>query len=113
MKTVLALRNPFGYHRHRPLNSAAGQTLPLVVLFMGVLIAMSGLVIDLGNSYVQKRSTQNVADAAALAAAGPRTPRTVVAMADQNAPAHYNAGATPTLNRCAAESLAAPVPRPP
>src|SRR4051794_41268423 len=74
MKTVLALRNPFGYHRHRPLNSAAGQTLPLVVLFMGVLIAMSGLVIDLGNSYVQKRSTQNVADAAALAGAATNPP---------------------------------------
>ena len=60
MKAVLVLRNlraTFRYHRHGPLSSATGQTLPLVVLFMSVLIAMSGLVIDLGNSYVQKRST--------------------------------------------------------
>jgi Flp pilus assembly protein TadG len=53
----------------RKAGSAAGQTLPLVVLFVVVLLGMAGLVIDLGNGYLQKRSTQSVADAAALAGA--------------------------------------------
>ena len=46
-----------------------GQTLPLVVMMMFVLIGVAGLAIDLGNGYLQRRSTQNVADAAALAGA--------------------------------------------
>jgi Flp pilus assembly protein TadG len=46
-----------------------GQTLPLVVLMMFVVIGMAGVVIDLGNGYLQQRSTQNVADATALAGA--------------------------------------------
>src|SRR4029078_12461502 len=92
MKAVLVLRNPsqvvratFGSHRCAPVSSAAGQTLPLVVLFMGVLIAMSGLVIDLGNGYVQKRSTQNVAGAGALAGAATIPQGTWQATAQQNA----------------------------
>ena len=95
MKAVLLLRNlraTFGYHRHGPLSSAAGQTLPLVVLFMSVLIAMSGLVIDLGNSYVQKRSTQNVADAAALAGAATIPEGTWQATAQQNAASNDKPG---------------------
>ena len=53
----------------RSVAGTAGQTLPLVVLFMVVLCGMAGIVIDLGDGYLQKRSTQNVADAAALAGA--------------------------------------------
>ncbi|HEU0194291.1 MAG TPA: pilus assembly protein TadG-related protein [Gaiellales bacterium] len=53
----------------RTARGTAGQTLPLVVLFMVGLLGMAGLVIDLGNGYLQQRSTQNVADAAALAGA--------------------------------------------
>ena len=41
----------------------------MIVLFMFVLLGMAGLVIDLGNGYLQRQSTQNVADAAALAGA--------------------------------------------
>ncbi|HYX86444.1 MAG TPA: pilus assembly protein TadG-related protein [Gaiellales bacterium] len=50
-------------HRER------GQTLPLICFFVVTLIGVCGLVVDLGNAYVQRRSTQNVADAAALAGA--------------------------------------------
>ena len=46
-----------------------GQTLPLVCLFIVVLLGITGLVIDLGDAYFQRRQTQNVADAAALAGA--------------------------------------------
>jgi Putative Flp pilus-assembly TadE/G-like len=46
-----------------------GQTLPLACIFFVVLLGLSGLVVDLGDGYFQRRQTQNVADAAALAAA--------------------------------------------
>lgn len=47
----------------------AGQTLPLICLFMVTLLGVAGLVIDVGNAYLQRQDTQNVADAAALAGA--------------------------------------------
>ena len=47
--------------------SALGQTLPLLCFFMVSLLGVSGLVLDLGNGYVQRRAVQNEADAAALA----------------------------------------------
>jgi putative Flp pilus-assembly TadE/G-like protein len=46
-----------------------GQTLPLICFFMVSLLGVSGMVLDLGNAYVQRRATQNEADAAALAGA--------------------------------------------
>jgi Tfp pilus assembly protein PilX len=46
-----------------------GQTLPLVVLFMLVLMGILALVLDGGNGYFQRRHAQNAADAGALAAA--------------------------------------------
>jgi Putative Flp pilus-assembly TadE/G-like len=46
-----------------------GQTLPLICFFMMSLLGVSGLVLDLGNGYVQRRAVQNEADAAALAGA--------------------------------------------
>lgn len=50
-------------HRER------GQTLPLIcVMFVG-LLGLAGMVLDLGDGYFQRRSVQNVADAAALAGA--------------------------------------------
>src|SRR3954453_19136427 len=112
MKTVLALRNPFGYNRHRPLNSAAGQTLPLVVLFMGVLIAMSGLVIDLGNSYVQKRSTQNVADAAALAGAATSPQGAWQGAAQQNAASNDKPGDQVSMSLTGGDTVTVTVTRP-
>jgi Flp pilus assembly protein TadG len=46
---------------------------------------MAGLVIDLGNGYLQKRSAQNVADAAALAGASAIPQGTWQTAASQNA----------------------------
>jgi Putative Flp pilus-assembly TadE/G-like len=45
------------------------QTLPFTCLFLVMLLVVAGLVIDLGDGYLQRRNVQNVADAAALAAA--------------------------------------------
>jgi uncharacterized membrane protein len=44
-----------------------GQTLPLICLFMVSLLGVSGMVLDLGHSYAQRRAVQNEADAAAIA----------------------------------------------
>jgi hypothetical protein len=46
-----------------------GQTLPLICFFMVTLLGISGLVLDLGNGYTQRRAVQNEADAAAIAGA--------------------------------------------
>ncbi|HSD02913.1 MAG TPA: pilus assembly protein TadG-related protein [Gaiellales bacterium] len=49
--------------------SQRGQTLPLICLFMVTLLGISGMVLDLGNGYAQRRAVQNEADAAAIAGA--------------------------------------------
>jgi hypothetical protein len=54
--------------RRRPA-AERGQTLPLICFFMVSLLGVSGMVLDLGNAYVQRRAVQNEADAAALAGA--------------------------------------------
>src|SRR5258706_15204852 len=46
-----------------------GQILAIFALAMVTIVAMTGLVIDGGFTFVQRRDQQNVADAAALAAA--------------------------------------------
>lgn len=47
-----------------------GQVLPFVApLFLCVLLGLAGMVIDLGNGYLQGQAIQNVADASALAGA--------------------------------------------
>jgi Flp pilus assembly protein TadG len=51
------------------LTHDAGQTLPLIVIFMVVVLGMAGLAIDLGDGYFQRQQVQNAADAAALAGA--------------------------------------------
>lgn len=48
---------------------AAGQALVIMVLGMVAMLAMTALVVDGGNAFVQQRSTQNGADAAAEAGA--------------------------------------------
>ena len=48
----------------------AGQTLPLVVIFMMSLLLAAGLTIDVGNAYRVKQSLQASADAASAAGAG-------------------------------------------
>ena len=51
---------------HRLWQDESGQTLPLTVLFLLVLLGVIALVLDGGNAYAQKRRMQNAADAAAL-----------------------------------------------
>jgi hypothetical protein len=46
-----------------------GQTLPLLVVFLVVLLSLTGFVIDVGNWYWTRQQLQNAADAAALAGA--------------------------------------------
>src|SRR6185437_9931374 len=53
----------------RSAGSQAGQTLPVLVLFMVSLIGVAGLVIDVGGWYLQKQQVQAAADAGALAGA--------------------------------------------
>jgi putative Flp pilus-assembly TadE/G-like protein len=55
--------------RPRDCAPERAQTLPFTCLFLVMLLVMAGLVIDLGDGYLQRRNVQNVADAAALAAA--------------------------------------------
>jgi Flp pilus assembly protein TadG len=52
---------------------AAGQTLPLVVVFMLSILIFAGLVIDLGNAYRVQQALQASADAAAAGGAGELT----------------------------------------
>ena len=58
--------------RTRP-GSQAGQTLPLVVVFMFTMLLFAGLVIDLGNAYRVQHALQASADAAAAGGAGQLT----------------------------------------
>jgi hypothetical protein len=53
--------------------SEAGQTLPLIVVFMVVLLLFCGLVIDVGNAYRVQNALQASADASATAGAGELT----------------------------------------
>jgi hypothetical protein len=70
----------------------SGQALVIVVLFLGVLLGMAGLVVDVGSWYVQHRKAQAAADFGALAAAAelpnkPASARTVAAdYVDENLP---------------------------
>jgi Flp pilus assembly protein TadG len=69
-----------------------GQTFPLVCLYVAVLLGIAGVVIDLGNAYVQRRLTQNVADAAALAGAMAIPSGSYTTAAQQNAAENDKAG---------------------
>ena len=71
-------RGRVGFHaRSKPtrpaasvcLDREAGQTLPLFVVFLVVLLGMCALAIDVGFWAQGKRATQNSADASALAGA--------------------------------------------
>ncbi len=59
--------------RARTVASAAGQTLPLVVVFMFSILVFAGLVIDFGNAYRVQKALQASADASAAAGAGQLT----------------------------------------
>lgn len=47
----------------------SGQILPIFVIFLTVMLAGTGLVVDVGGAWGQQRQQQKVADAAALAGA--------------------------------------------
>ena len=49
------------------MRSEKGQTLPIVVFFLLILLGIVSLVIDGGMAYAQRRFMQNAADAASLA----------------------------------------------
>ena len=77
-------------HRHvvsrRGLRaSESGQTLAMICMFMFILIGLCGLVVDLGNGYLQRQNVQNEADAAALAGADAVPAGTYQAAAQQMA----------------------------
>src|SRR5512140_1204805 len=59
--------------RHRgalaPLHQPRGQALILIVFAIVALVAITGLAVDGGNSYADRRRAQNAADSAALAGA--------------------------------------------
>jgi Flp pilus assembly protein TadG len=95
----------------RNAGGAAGQTLPLVVLFVVVLLGMAGLVIDLGNGYLQQRSTQNVADAAALAGAAAIPQGTWQTAASQNAAKNDKPGDQVSISLSATNTVSVTVTR--
>jgi hypothetical protein len=61
-------------------SSERGQTIVITLLFLGVLIGMAGLVIDVGTWYVKREKVQAAADFGALAAAS-QLPNSVTARA--------------------------------
>ena len=68
---------PSPYRNDLPTSGAppreGGQVLPLIAVFMLVLIAFAGLVIDVGNVYRAQNALQASTDAAAAAGAGQLT----------------------------------------
>ena len=77
-----------------------GSILVLITLSIVVLIALTGLVVDLGYMYSVKGQLQNAADAAALAGAAKLTPTRPLL---QNYSAHYSAQRFASLNNAAGE----------
>src|SRR4051795_8856540 len=55
--------------RARRTRDERGQVLVVFALALIAIVAMTGLVLDGGSTFVQKRDQQNAADAAAMAAA--------------------------------------------
>ena len=66
-----------------------GQVLPWVVVMIVVIVAIAGMVIDLGNAYRVHQQLQATADAAAAAGADnlPSTPNAIAAAARYSAAA--------------------------
>jgi Flp pilus assembly protein TadG len=66
-------RSALTENRTRVLGNERGQTLPLIAVFMLIVIAFAGLVIDVGNVYRVQQALQASTDAAAAAGAGQLT----------------------------------------
>ncbi len=77
-------------------NREAGQTLPLVAVFIIVLMITAGAVIDLGNAYRVHQQLQASADAAAAAGAG-NLPDTSAALAAASAYSSADDGKNPIV----------------
>ena len=58
---------------HRSIADERGQTLPIIIAFMVVLLLFCALVIDVGNAWRAREALQASTDAAATAAAGTLT----------------------------------------
>ncbi len=59
---------PMG-HRRGERSGESGQALVIFVIALVVIIGMTGLIVDGGSAFVQRRAEQNAADAAAMAGA--------------------------------------------
>src|SRR5439155_19638592 len=55
-------------HARSEMRDARGQVLVMVALLLTVLLAFSGLAIDIGRQVAERRHVQTAADAGALAA---------------------------------------------
>ncbi|HEX2376866.1 MAG TPA: pilus assembly protein TadG-related protein [Gaiellales bacterium] len=84
-------------HSRGRVVSQRGQTLPLICLFMVSLLGVSGMVLDLGNGYVQRRAVQNEADAAAVAGADAIPSGNVTSAATQMAAKNGRSGDAVTV----------------
>jgi hypothetical protein len=83
----------------------------LVIVFMVGLFGMAGFVIDLGNSYLQKRQTQSVADAAALAGAAAIPQGTWQTTAQQNAASNDKSGDQVSMSLSGGDTVTVTVSR--
>jgi Flp pilus assembly protein TadG len=97
--------------RARRARRESGQTLPIICLFMVVLLGFGGLVIDLGNGYLQRQQAQNAADAAALAGAEAVPTGDYLAAAQQMATTNGKAGDQVSVDYNGTDSVTVTVTR--
>jgi hypothetical protein len=97
--------------RPRRTGSQGGQTLPLICFFMVSLLGVSGLVLDLGNGYVQRRAVQNEADAAAIAGADAIPSGNTTSAAQQMAVKNGKPGDSVTVTMSGADTVTVTVTR--
>jgi Putative Flp pilus-assembly TadE/G-like len=91
--------------------SERGQTLPLICFFMVTLLGISGLVLDLGNGYTQRRAVQNEADAAAIAGADAIPTGGTAAAAQQMAAKNGRPGDQVTVTMSGSDTVTVTVSR--
>ncbi|MBK5288948.1 MAG: hypothetical protein JJE46_10815, partial [Acidimicrobiia bacterium] len=103
--------------RHRPTSDRPrerGQVLVLFALALVAIVAMTGLVLDGGSAFVQRRGMQNVADSAAMSAGyayamgGDLNAATVAARSTAAANGYTHGVAGVTVNVSMANLLPAP-----
>lgn len=82
----------------RLIREDSGQVLPFIAVILVVVLAMSGLVIDLGRTLVAHRKIQDATDAAALAGGSALPDSNAVAIATQYSALAGNLNASSFLN---------------